>query len=394
MIQKLRKRIFSLIMVSLSILVLGFVFVFGFFNYNNIINTAVMMMDRVMGMEPKKNFPDRTEERLSMDGIYVVLVEDNRKVQNLNKDYKQEIEEYALKVAKKKAQKGVIGTYIYKIRRTKEHTVSVTLMEHEKAILQIRINFVLLSVLAISSIILIYAIAKKLSDTIVKPAEETLKKQKQFISDASHELKTPLAVIKANVDVLENEMGKNKWIDYVQNEIESMNKLINELLLLAKIEHIDSVVEHEQFDISKEVEIILSMFESIAYEKQISLKSNIQENITMEGKKEDIQHILSTLVDNAMNHTPKGKEVVVELKREKSEIVLEVKNEGEPIKEEEREKIFERFYRIEQARSRKEKRYGLGLAIAKATLQKYKGQIKVEYKDNFTVFEVRIPWKK
>ena len=76
---------------------------------------------------------------------------------------------------------------------------------------------------------------------IVKPVEETFEKQKQFISDASHELKTPLAVIEANADVLENEIGKNKWINYIQNEAESMNKLINELLLLAKIENIDNI---------------------------------------------------------------------------------------------------------------------------------------------------------
>lgn len=394
MIEKLSKRIFWLIMVSLSVLVLVFVLIFGFFNYNNTINTATLMMDRVMGVEPKKIFNDRKEEeraKLNMEGMYLVLVEHGGTIQNQDENYSKEIEEYAIKVVNKKSQKGVIGKYIYKTRKIKENTVSVTLMENEKAIFHIKMNLILLSILFFSSIILIYTIAKKVSNIIVKPVEETFQKQKQFISDASHELKTPLAVIEANVEVLENEEKGNKWITYIKNEIESMDKLINELLLLAKIENIDNVAEYEEFDMSKEVEIILSMFESVAYEKQISLRSDIQQNIIMNGRKEDIEHILSTLVDNAINHTPTKKEVIVELKKEKSEIILQVKNVGEPIKEEEREKIFERFYRIEQARSRKEKRYGLGLAIAKSTLQKYKGKIKVGYQDRFTVFEVRIP---
>ncbi len=170
-----------------------------------------------------------------------------------------------------------------------------------------------------------------------------------------------------------------------------MNTLINELLLLAKIENIDNIKEHQPFNLSKEVEIILSMFESMAYEKQVKIKTKIDENITMNGNKEDIEHIVSTLTDNAIQHAKEQKEVEVKLKKEKNEIILEVKNIGEPIPEEEREKIFERFYRVDKARNRKEKRYGLGLAIAKSTLEKYNGKIEVSYKNNFTIFKVTIP---
>ena len=184
--------------------------------------------------------------------------------------------------------------------------------------------------------------------------------------------------------------GTNKWINYIQNEADSMNQLINELLLLAKIENVDNLKEYKQLDLSKEVEIMLSMFESMAYEKQVIIKSEIAENITMNGNKEDIEHIVSTLTDNAIKHTDPQKEVVVVLKKEKNEIILEVKNMGEPIPEEEREKIFERFYRVDKSRNRKEKRYGLGLAIAKSVVEKYNGKIEVAYKDNFTVFKVTI----
>ena len=170
-----------------------------------------------------------------------------------------------------------------------------------------------------------------------------------------------------------------------------MNKLINELLLLAKIENVDNLKEYKPFNLSKEVEIILSMFESMAYEKQVIIKNDIASDITMNGNKEDIEHIVSTLTDNAIKHTEAKKEVAVELKKERNEIILEVKNMGDPIPEEERDKIFERFYRVDKSRNRKEKRYGLGLAISKSIIQKYNGKIEVSYKDNFTVFKVMIP---
>lgn len=396
MIKKLNQRIFLLIMVSLSIIILGTIILFAVLNYSNTINTTTFMLDRFMGEEPKKSPDERADDykikpETTINGVYNFLVQDSIIVQSSNPSNDKVINEYALKIAKKNTEKGIIGRYIYRVRKIKPNTVRITFVENENTILHIKMIFIFSVIMAIASLFVIYKLAKKVSKMIVKPVEETFEKQKQFISDASHELKTPLAVIEANSDVLENEIGKNKWINYIQNETDSMNKLINELLLLAKIENVDNVKEYKQLNLSKEVEIILSMFESMAYEKQVDIKSKISKNITMNGNKEDIEHIVSTLTDNAIKHTKVQKEVEVELKKEKNEIILEVKNMGDPIPEEEREKIFERFYRIDKSRNRNEKRYGLGLAIAKSTIEKYNGKIEVFYKDNYTVFKVTIP---
>ena len=309
---------------------------------------------------------------------------------NSDKTYDEKIKQYAIKVNGGKSQSGIIGDYIYKTRKTKGSNI-VILMENKTVVMQIK-KIIIFSVLGcIVSLIIIYSIAKKLSVVIVKPIQETFEKQKQFISDASHELKTPLVVIEANTDVLEGQVGNNKWISYIQNEIDSMNKLINELLLLAKMENVGELKEYKELDISKETEIIVSMFESMAYEKNVLLKSDVQENIMLNGNKEDVEHILSTLIDNAIKHTEKSKEVIVELKKNKNSIIWQIKNMGEPIPEDEREKIFERFYRIDKSRNRKEKRYGLGLAIAKSTVKRYGGSIEVLYKNGFTIFRVSIP---
>lgn len=393
MIKKLSRRIFGVIMISLSIIILGIIILFAFLNYNNAINTTTFMIDRFMGEEPKRNPNDRVEDYktkpdINIDGLYTVLIENSVIVQSSNDNT---VNEYALKIAKKNSEKGIIGKYIYKVRKINRNTMRITFIENENAISHIKTIYIFSVIIAVCSIIGIYIISKKVSKLIVKPVEETFEKQKQFISDASHELKTPLAVIEANADVLENEIGDNKWIGYIQNEADSMNKLINELLLLAKIENVDNLREQKQFNLSKEIEIVLSMFESMAYEKQVTIKSNIDENVTMIGNKEDIEHIISTLTDNAIKHTEANNEIVVSLKKEKNDIVIEVKNKGEKIPEEEQEKIFERFYRVDKSRNRKEKRYGLGLSIAKSVVEKYNGKIEVNCKDGFTTFRVTIP---
>ena len=400
MIEKLRKRIFYLVFISISIIVLGVIILFAILNYHNTINTAVMMINRMTQIGLIREELDRPprqeniENQREIEGVYHVIVRDGS-IDNItdNDDIDEKIEEYALEISKKNVRddSGIKGKYIYNVRKRGENTFEITFMENEDAIDHAN-SILLVSVgLCILSLIAIYIGAKKISKIIVKPVGETFEKQKQFISDASHELKTPLAVIEANADVLENELQDNKWIKYIQNEIESMNKLINELLMLAKIENIDTIRELKQINLSKELEIIISMFESMAYEKEITIDSNIKEDVLLKANKEDIEHIVSTLLDNAIKHTESKKQVIVELNKEKNDIIIQVKNYGDPIPEEEREKIFERFYRIDKSRNRKEKRYGLGLAIAKSTVEKYNGKIEVSYKDHFTIFKVYIP---
>ena len=165
-------------------------------------------------------------------------------------------------------------------------------------------------------------------------------------------------------------------------------KLINNLLFLAKAENTNNNVKKEKFNLSEEINMVVAMFESMAYEKKVKIKSKVAENIDFIGNKEDIKHVVSVPIDNAIRHTKEDGEVILELEKEKGNIVIQVKNQGEPIPEDEREKIFERFYRIDKSRNRKEKRYGLGLAIAKSIVNQYKGKIDVNCKDGYTTFKV------
>lgn len=396
MIKKLKQRIFLLIMLSLSIIILGIIITYTYLNYNNIINTMISMIERFAGWKNQKYYNDifedyRLKSEIDIDGLYMILIKDSVIIHTQNTLENKHVRESVLKILENDKPKGIIDTYIYNVRKIESDTIFIAMIEDKDTISYIRTMFIVSGFMIIISIGVIYIIAKKLSKNIVEPVEETFEKQKQFISDASHELKTPLAVIEANADVLQDKVGESKWINYIQNEIESMNKLINELLLLAKIENVDKIKEYTELNLSQEVKIILSMFESVAYENEIAIESNIEEDIIFNANKEDIEHIVSTLTDNAIKYTPPQQKIVVNLIKEKNEIIFEVKNIGEPIPEGEREKIFERFYRIDKSRNRNEKSYGLGLAIAKATIKKYNGKIQVDYKNDFTIFKVVIP---
>lgn len=390
MIEKLKNKIFLIIAISLTIVVFGTLVLFGILNYINTIDSAIEAIGRFDNDAIRKNFANEQFES-EIKGLYYILIENSKMYVMSDNLYDDNIGQYAWEINNGHKEKGIIDKYVYKLVPINSNNSIIILMEDESVVSRIKTILYSSIIAFILSEIAIYIIAKKISSVIVKPVRETFEKQKQFISDASHELKTPLAVIEANTDVLEEKTGNNKWISYIQNEIESMNKLINELLFLAKMENKENTKEYERLDLSNEVEIITSMFESMAYENNIKIKSNIQENITINMEKEDIKHILSTLLDNAIKHTDFGKEIIIELKKEKNDIVLLVENTGNPIPEEESEKIFERFYRIDKSRNRSEKRYGLGLAIAKSTVQKYNGNIKTYRKNNYTVFEVKIP---
>ena len=371
MINKLRKKIFWIIQVSLTIIILGIVIIFAGFSYRNTITSSTMFMDRIQGRQEVKGEilkePNNPFE-INIDGVYKFEISNNSIVRESN-DTTEEVRNYAIKLSNKTSEEGYIGNYIYKTRKFGNNGKEITLMENEDAIKRLKVTVLSAIIIGILGIFAIYIIAKKIAKTIVKPVEDSFEKQKQFVSDASHELKTPLAVIEANSDVLQNKVGENKWITYIQNEVQSMNKLVNDLLLLAKMENINSS-NNQKFDLSKEVQMSVAVFESMIYEKEIKLETNIDEGIYFNGEKEDIKHIISIILDNAIKHTEKNNKIIVNVEKEKNDVKIEIKNQGEPILEEEQEKIFERFYRVDKARNRNEKRYGLRIIYCKENSRK------------------------
>ncbi len=242
------------------------------------------------------------------------------------------------------------------------------------------------------TLILLFFLARYLADRIVAPLEESYQRQKQFISDAGHELKTPVAVVNANVEILSREIGENQWLANIQYENQRMSALILQLLDLARTENV--VPQMETIDLSRLVYGELLPFESVIYENGLVLESHIDENLHVVGNSVQLKQLTSILVDNAILHSADGKEIGLTLTKEKNSAVLIVSNDGEEIPKEQRKYMFERFYRLDTARTGEDKHYGLGLAIAKAITMTHKGSIDVRCQDGKVEFLVKLPLQK
>ena len=239
------------------------------------------------------------------------------------------------------------------------------------------------------ALVLFFFLSVFLARKIVNPLEESYQKQKQFISDAGHELKTPVSVVSANAELLSREIGNNQWLQNIQYENERMGMLVGQLLDLARTENVTPQMEH--IDFSRLVAGEALPFESVAFEKGLVLNSNITNGIGVEGNSTQLKQIVSILLDNAIRHSKEQGEVYLSLTKEHGYAKLSVINKGDEIPVEQREQIFERFYRMDTARNGEDKHYGLGLAIAKAIATSHKGHIEVQCFNGFVEFRTQIP---
>lgn len=207
----------------------------------------------------------------------------------------------------------------------------------------------------------------------VAPIEQSYRKQKQFVQDASHELKTPLASIRANLEALqanrqETIQSQEKWLDHISHETRRMNKLVTELLELARADQTEQTVKLEPICLSHLLERTLLSVEATLYEKGISLQQQIEADIFVDGNLDKAEQIIQILLDNACKYTDAGGTIEVCLQHQRKHAVLTVSNTGEGIAPEHIDKIFDRFYRVDDSRKHTGS-YGLGLSIAKSLAQ-------------------------
>lgn len=247
------------------------------------------------------------------------------------------------------------------------------------------------------SLIVLLIISIYLTNKSIKPIKETFEKQKQFIADASHELKTPLTIIKTNTSLVLSNLestvkSQEKWINYISSQVDRMSTLINEMLSLAKLDVNETKLNLTPINISKIIESMLLMFDAVIYENRINLESEITKDIFINGDQESIKKLFSIIMDNAIKHTNKNGKITVSLLSDKNKIKMIIKNTGEGIPAEHLEKIFERFYRVDSSRVRETGGYGLGLSIASSIVNQHKGKIYAQSKENqYTSFFVEFP---
>lgn len=247
------------------------------------------------------------------------------------------------------------------------------------------------------SLIVLLFISIYLTNKSIVPIKETFEKQKQFIADASHELKTPLAIIKTNTSLVlshpyDTIKNQSKWINYINLQTDRMSELISEMLSLAKMDAAENKLPLSPINISKIVESMILMFDAVIYENNIELETNISKNLFINGDKESLKKLFSIIMDNAIKHTNKNGNITVSLFSDKNKVKMIIRNTGEGIEPEHLERIFERFYRVDSSRDRETGGYGLGLSIASSIVKQHKGKIYAKSNiGEFTSFIVEIP---
>lgn len=406
MIKRLRRKLTILLMSIFSIVMIVILVGINYANYQDNNRNSMYFIDRFIQNEKseswpgkdkgdKRNFPKnntREEAVFRLSQFYTAKVDNNGVVTSIiNKTGKgytdDEIKAYANIVLTKGKEKGFLEGLLYAVSDT-SYGKAIVFIDNRIAEENIRTLIIYSIIVGIIGLIILFIISIYLSRWIVKPVEEAFEKQKRFISDASHELKTPLTVIRANTDILETDIGDNKWLKYINLEVGLMDNLVNKLLILAKVESGDDRSSYENIDFSKSVRGAAMPFESVAFEKGMNLNIDVETGIQLYGDRYAINQLVAILVDNAIKHTEENGTIEVKAKSNRGTRILVVSNTGAPIPEEDRERIFERFYRGDKSRNRSSRRYGLGLAIAKIIVEQHKGTITVECKEGWTRFIV------
>lgn len=397
--EKLKEKTMMTIFTIISIF---FVIIIVFINidsyqeeYSNI-KISLNRMNNVVEPFGKMDKPNKTEElgnKIIMDyNFYTFLLDkDNNiidKISHNENEVSPNILNRANEIINNNKSSKIDICFLYSRGISYNYKSGAYLLIVDTSSARERLFFTLNTTIIILIIfeILIFCIAKRIAFLLTKPVEDSFNKQKEFITNASHELKTPLAVMMASIDCLEENNKNRKYINNLKIESDRMNNLITRLLDLSKSE-IGSG-KRELYDLSKITRKRILVFESLAFENSVSIKEEIENDIMFNCNLNDIEDLLSVLIDNAIKHSYKDSEIIVKLYRSNQNIILEVINNGDEIPKCDYDKIFERFYRSDLSRERKSNRYGLGLAIAKNIVSNYNGEIKVVSENNYTTFKV------
>ena len=230
------------------------------------------------------------------------------------------------------------------------------------------------------AMLIFYFISKKLANRAAKPLEDAIAREKQFITDASHDLKTPLTVILSNADILSRNQActvseMSKWIDGTKQAASNMKELIEQMLVLSESET-KTEIQKEDVNISDIAEKNALVMESVAYEKNIDYRTEIQPNIIIKGNADYVKRIVTSLIDNAIKYETEGGSICVSLHQSKKAVSFSVQNKSGVISKEDISHVFERFYRADKSRHA-DGSHGLGLAIVKNLTELMNGKIDV-----------------
>ena len=397
MIRKLKLRFIFLSMAALFILLFAIITGINGMNYNTVITHAddtLSMISQNRGTFPRfegKDGPRHLSPEAPYESRYfsVVLNEKGETVQadtsRIQAVDTQTAIEYAKEAVSTGKAKGFIRPYRF-YRSEEEDGTRVTFLDCSTEFDSFY-RFLIISIfMAVIGYILFFFVILFFSGKMLRPVEESIETQKRFITDAGHEIKTPLSVIRADLDVMEMEAGESEWIEDARAQVTRLTALTNDLVYLSRMEEKTAALQMAEFAFSDMVGEMAASFRAPAQAGNKKLCISVQPRITLTGDEKALRQLVSILLDNAVKYTPEEGCISVCLQKKGKLAVMQVSNTTkEPVSQEQTRRIFDRFYRIDSSRNTQTGGYGIGLSIARAIVSAHKGRIQAAAEDKETL---------
>lgn len=338
--------------------------------------------------------PDRSETMYELSTFYAVAFEESGNVMAVENGPSNSIDESLLvslakKVLNRSGDKGHIQNMTY-LRQRKDGYWLITFMDNTVLYNQMMMLIRNTLIIGIAAIFIMAILSLPISNIMLAPLRESYEKQRQFISDVGHELKTPIAVMQTNLELMERENGGGRWLENIRYENERISTLVSQMLTLSRMENTQANEKNESINFSNLVLGEALPFESVAFEQGMTLRCDVEPNICIEGNSTRLRQLTGILLDNAICHS-EGEEIILSLTSERRQAIFTVANGGKEMSSEQLERLFDRFYRIDTARTGEKGHYGLGLSIAKAIVTGHNGKITLHCKDGKVIAEVILP---
>lgn len=401
MIRKLRMKMIAASMVSLFVVLLVIETIVAGLNYQKIVADAEMILTVLE--ENGGRFPENDPRKIENAGsekpemgapgkegemspelpyesrFFSVVLNEKDEVSTVDTGKIASIDtanaiQYAQTVLADEKEEGFMDDYRYRVCHSETGT-QIIFLDRGRELSNFRNLIVTGIVVSILGLLAVFVSVIFLSAYMIRPFLKNEEKQKRFITDAGHELKTPLAIIDADTEVLAMDMGENEWITDIQMQSKRLAELTNHLILLSRMEEEQRNRQTAEIALSDVVEETVENFQALAVTQKKTLSKEIMPRISFRGEEAEIRRLVTILLDNAMKYSEENGKIQVTLQKQKKKIYLTVFNTTEFIAKEHLAHLFDRFYRTDQSRNSDTGGYGLGLSIAAAITEAYKGNI-------------------
>ncbi|WP_027399018.1 sensor histidine kinase [Anaerovorax odorimutans] len=396
MAEKLRKKFIILsvgVVFAVLLVIAGFI---NISNYSQIVTHAdelLNILEENNGNFPKENNskdkydlpPKMSPEAPFTTRFFIVKTDENNDpvaidIGKISSATTTEAIDYAKQVLKKEKSSGFIKDYKYRIIQ-KDYGNMIVFVDCGRDLQMFHTflyNSIEICLIGITAVfILVFIFSKK----VIAPVAESYEKQKQFITDASHELKTPLAIISTNTEVLEMDYGESEWTRNIHNQIGRMSELISSLISLTRMDEEKNELLKTDFSLSDAISETAEPFKTIAKIDSKELIVKVEKNLSYCGNEQAIRQLISILLDNAIKYATDNSQMVLSLKRQGKKYILQSMNEAYNLNSQNYDILFERFYRADSSRNSKKGGYGIGLSVAKSIVMQHKGKITAESPD-------------